>query len=115
MNENKDNLVYARHVLEAIGQIETYLKGIDFAAFSANRMVFDAVVRQLEIIGEASNRIDEQFKKQYPDIPWRKVIGTRNMIIHEYFNIDKKVVWKTCQENIPELKSIFLKIISQAE
>ena len=115
MSENKDNLVYIRHVLEAIGQIETYLNGVDFVSFSANRMIFDAVTRQLEIIGEASSRIDDQFKKLYPDIPWRKVIGTRNKIIHEYFNIDKNVVWQTCQEDIPELKSIFQNIISQAE
>ena len=115
MKENKDNLAYIHHILDAIKQIELYLKGVDFETFSSNRMIFDAVVRELEIIGEASNNIEDDFQKQYPDIPWRKVIGTRNTIIHEYFEINKNIIWKTCQKNIPELKKIVVKIISASE
>lgn len=111
MKENKDNFVYIRHILEAIEKIESYIKDVDFNTFSSNNMIFDAVARELEIIGEASNRINKDFQKQYPDIPWRKVISFRNVVIHEYFNLDKPTVWKTCQNNLPQLKAIVLKIL----
>ena len=114
MKENKDNLVYVKHMLDAIEQIEDYLKDVDYKTFSSNKMIFDAVLRELSIIGEASNRIDKDFQKKYPDIPWRKVVGLRNTIIHEYFNVNKNTVWQTCQNNLPELKAIVLQILSMA-
>jgi len=115
MKENKDNLVYIHHILDAITQVETYLENVNFETFSSNRMIFDAVTRQLEIIGEASNNIEDEFQKQFPNIPWRKVIGTRNLLIHEYFGVNKKVIWDACQDDIPELKKIILQIISESE
>ncbi len=114
MNENKDNFVYVRHILDAIEKIESYLKGVSFDKFSSDSLIFDAVSRELEIIGEASNRIDKAFQRQYPDIPWRKVISFRNIIIHEYFNLKKNTVWQTCQNNLPELKGVVLKILDKA-
>jgi len=115
MNEDKDNLVYVRHILDAIKKIESYLEGVDFKTFSSNNMMFDAVTRELEIIGEASNNIEEEFQNQYPNIPWRKVIGTRNLLIHEYSGINKRVIWDACQDDIPELKTIMLQILSESE
>lgn len=114
MNKNKDNFVYVRHIRDAIEKIESYIKGVDFKTFSSNNLIFDAVARELEIIGEASNRIDRDFQKQYPDIPWRKIISFRNNIIHEYFNLNKNTVWQTCQNNLPELKVIILQILDKA-
>lgn len=110
-----DNFTYIEHMLEAIEKIESYLKGVDFEKFSQDNMLFDAVVREVEIIGEASNRISDDFQKQYPDISWHKVISMRNILIHEYFGVDKELVWSTCQENLPELKDIFLKIIESRD
>lgn len=106
MKENKDPLVYVGHIKEAIGKIREYLDGVDFERFSKDSMIFDAVVRELEIIGEASNRIEEDFQKNYPDIPWRKMVGMRNTIIHEYFGINKEVVWNTCGKSLDELDKI---------
>ncbi len=113
MNNDKDELAYIGHIQEAIGAIEKYLEGVDFEKFSQNGMIFDAVTRELEIIGEAANRISDDFQKQYPDIPWRKVIGMRNTITHEYFGINKRVIWKTCKENLPELEAIVNKILAE--
>ncbi len=113
MNNNKDEFAYIGHIKEAIGVIKKYLEGVDFEKFSQDRMIFDAVTRELEIIGEAANRISDDFQKQYPDIPWRKVIGMRNTIIHEYFGINKRVVWKTCEKNLPELEEIINNILSK--
>ena len=111
MKENKDALVYIEHIKEAIETIEGYLTGVDFQKFSENKMIFDAVVRELEIIGEAANNVDEDFQKQFSEVPWRKIIGMRNNIIHEYFAVNKEVVWKTCKNNLPELKKFLEKII----
>ena len=107
----KNYKVYIEHILEAIQTIETYKKGLDFEAFLKNKMVADAIIRQLEIIGEAANNISEEFQKEYADIPWRKIIGIRNTLIHEYFGINKKVVWDTCENDLPELKKFMEKII----
>ena len=107
----KNNFTYVEHVLEAIEKIELYLKGLTLETFSQNDMIFDAVVREIMIIGEASNRITDDFQKQYTDIPWHKVISMRNVLIHDYFEVDKELVWETCKKNLPELKNIFVKIL----
>jgi uncharacterized protein with HEPN domain len=98
---------YLEHIWEAIVKIEKYLKLVtDFEDFSNNDLVFDAVVRELEIIGEASNKISMEFQKENPDIPWRQMNGIRNTLIHEYFGVNKKVVWETCQHDLCPLKKI---------
>jgi uncharacterized protein with HEPN domain len=107
----KDNLTYIEHILAAINKIEMYLEDANFEKFSQNDMMFDAVVRELEIIGEASNNISEEFQKQYPGIPWQKVVSMRNVLIHEYFGVDKGLVWSTCQDDLQNLRAITEKII----
>jgi len=106
----KNDKVYIEHILEAIQTIEIYKKDLDFESFLKNKMASDAIIRQLEIIGEAANNISEQFQKEHADIPWRKVIGIRNTLIHEYFGVNKKVVWDTCENDLPELKKFIEKI-----
>jgi uncharacterized protein with HEPN domain len=110
----KNSLFYVEHIRDAINAIEEYVTNADFENFSANRLLFDAVVRELEIIGEAANSISKDFQDRYPDIPWRKIIGTRNKIAHEYFSLSKKTVWETCQNDLPELKKIIQEIISES-
>ncbi len=108
----KDNLAYLRHVLEAIDKINNYLNGFDFEKFSKNNLVFDGVVRELEIIGEAANKISDEFQEAHQEIPWRQMTGIRNMLIHEYFDIDQKIIWDTCQKDLPELKETIEKLSS---
>lgn len=103
MPRNKDQ-AYVSHILEAIGKIESYLGGVDFEVFLQNDMLFDALIRELSVIGEAANRLSEDFRKEYPDIPFSKIIGMRNFLIHEYFGVEPKTVWDTCKERLPELK-----------
>lgn len=76
---------------------------MSFDDFTADDKTIDAVVRNFEIIGEAANRVPEDFKSSHPEIEWRRIIGFRNRIIHEYFGIDYENVWKIKNENIPEL------------
>jgi len=100
----KDDKVFLRHILDAIGNIEEYLSGTTYQHFSSNKMMVDAVVRELEIIGEASANITRNFQEKHPDIMWAKMKATRNFLIHEYFAVNTKIVWDTCKENLPELK-----------
>ena len=100
----KTNDVYLRHILDAIRQIEEYTADTDRAAFDARTMMQDAVVRQLEIIGEASRQLSDDFREQHDDVPWRAIIGMRNRIAHDYLNIDLDVVWDVVQHDLPELK-----------
>lgn len=107
----KNDVVYFKHINEAISKIENYLKGIDFEGFSKDDMRIDAVVRELEIISEASNNISEDFKNKHNNLPWKEIIGMRNKLIHEYFGIDINIVWQTCQKNIIKLKGIIENIL----
>ena len=100
----RDDRAYLHHILDAIQTIETYITGQSFEQFQANKMMVDAVVRELEIIGEAANQISDNLKEEHPDIPWFKMRGLRNFVIHEYFAVNEKIVWDTCKENLPKLK-----------
>ena len=100
----KDDKVFLKHILDAIGNIEEYLSGTTYQDFSSNKMMVDAVVRELEIIGEASANISRRFQDEHPDVMWAKMKATRNFLIQEYFAVNTKIVWDTCKENLPELK-----------
>ncbi len=100
----KDESVYLRHILQAIGKIQRYTaKGR--RAFIENSMIQDAVVRNLEIIGEAVAKLPVHFKQRYPAVPWRKITALRNILIHEYFGVDIQIVWRVVRKRIPWLKS----------
>lgn len=113
MPKNKrDYNLYLADIGECIINIEQYTKNLTFEKFKNNRMVIDAVVRNIEIIGEATNNIPAKIKTEYPDVPWNKIIGMRNKVIHEYFGVDVKILWETIQNRIPELKKELSKIKS---
>lgn len=99
-------------ILEAIGRIEDYSSGHTVDSFINEPMTTDAVVRNLEIIGEAANRLPEDFTSQADEIEWRKIIGLRNRIIHEYFGVDLQIVWQIIQQDLPEFKDK-LKLLQQ--
>lgn len=103
----KDELVYVRHIVDAIAAIEQFTAGHDYASFSINKMTQDAVIRELEIIGEASKRLSEAFKLSLPDIPWKNIAGMRDKLIHDYFGVNLEAVWKTVQDDLPPLKTVF--------
>ena len=99
------DLIYLRHLLDAIVKIERYVAEVDYEAFSNNDMMIDAVVRELEIIGEAAKNLSDVFVTAHPDIPWHRVKAMRNVLIHEYFGVNLKIVWDTCHTNVPTLKA----------
>ena len=106
----RDETAYLRHILDAIGKIETYLHGIDHTAFASQSLIQDGVVRQLEIIGEAVKHLSSNLKAHYPRIPWRDIAGMRDKLIHQYFGVDLQQVWLTATEDLPMLKATILEI-----
>ena len=106
----KDNYVFLQHILESIELIQKHTKGLKQAEFSASWPLVDASIRRIEIIGEAANKISPDFKSKHKNIPWRDIIGMRNVLIHEYFDIDETEVWKTIKNDLPKLKKLIKKI-----
>ena len=100
----KDNKLYLGHIRDAIEKIENYISDVDYERFVLNDMMVDAVLRELAVIGEATNSLSRDFRRNHPEIPFRDIIDMRNILIHNYTDVDIKVVWETCKKNLPELK-----------
>ena len=110
----KNDSVYLHHILDAIQKIESYVvEGKE--VFMKTSHWQDAVVRQLEIIGEAAKKISTSLRDQHAHIPWKKMAGFRDVLIHDYMGIDLNVVWETTQQNLPELKEQIKKVLSDFE
>ena len=100
----RDFRLYLEDILESINQIEGYIANLTLDDFIKDNKTIDAVVRNLETIGEAAKQIDEETKKKYNDIPWREIVDFRNRIIHGYFVIDYEIIWQIISKDLPDLK-----------
>jgi uncharacterized protein with HEPN domain len=102
----RDYILFIEDILTCIEKIERYTKGFSFEEFCKNDMVVDAVIRNFEIIGEATKKIPQEVKEKYPYVEWKEATGFRDVLIHEYFGIDLEAMWDTIIKNIPLLKRI---------
>ena len=100
----KDDLAYIEHILDCIRKIKEFTGGLSLKDFSINELVQDAVIRNIEIIGEASKKISSDTKQIYYEIPWKEIAGMRDKLIHDYLGVDVEVVWRTITEDIPTLE-----------
>jgi uncharacterized protein with HEPN domain len=108
--KNRPYDLYVKDILESIEKIENYIGGLEYEEFSKNTMVIDAVIRNLEIIGEASKYVPDDVRDNYPEIPWKRMIGLRNIVIHEYFGVDIEIVWRIITINLQEVKPFIEKM-----
>jgi len=103
---------YLEDILDAVEAIEEFILDINYEEFLRDRKTSFAVVRSLEIIGEAAKNIPDSVREKYPDIPWKDMAGMRDKMIHHYFGVDYLVVWKTISEDIPLIKPIIKGILN---
>lgn len=97
MKSMRSYKLYLQDIIDSMQKILTYTEGMDDEEFAENSLVFDAVIRNFEIIGEAAKNIPDDIKSQYPDIPWSDMVGMRNILIHGYFGVDDSIVWNTIE------------------
>jgi uncharacterized protein with HEPN domain len=100
-------------MLQSMNRIEEYLGELDFRKFKMNYLVVDAIIRNFEIIGEASKNIPTDIQEKYPEIPWRKMYGLRNLIAHEYYGIDYEMIWEIAKKIYPETGLIYKRLLKK--
>ncbi len=101
--KNRSNALFVEDILISMQKIQRFIAEVEFETFVKDEMLIDALVRNFEIIGEASKTIPEDIRQQWPDIPWHRMIGLRNVVIHRYFEVDVDELWRIAHENVPEV------------
>jgi len=109
----RDYRVYLRDILDAIVKIERYVASSSFEEFMKNELVVDAVVRNLEIIGEAVKRLPKNVTTEHKDMGWRRIAGLRDILIHEYFGVDLEILWDIIKNKLPKLKEKVSRILQE--
>lgn len=112
--ENRDS-AYVWDMLQVVEEIEEMIGDHDLAAFLSNRTLMRAIERNLEIIGEVARRTSDEFRATHANIPWRQIIGQRNILAHEYGQIDHELLFRTASEDVPELAEVLRKIVADLE
>lgn len=115
MRRKRTYVDYLGDMVEYAKKAERFVQGIGLADFQKDEQKVLAVVRALEVIGEAARQIPRALRSRYPDIPWRKITGMRNIVVHEYFGIDTEVIWKTAREDLPPLRSAVARMLADLE
>ena len=115
MRSEVGDKIRLQHILDAIDEIHNYLISADISVFLENSMMRFACIKQMEIIGEASNHLSSELKSKFSDIEWAQIVGMRNVFAHEYFGIDSSLVWEIIKNDIPELKLKIAQILKSIQ
>ena len=112
---SRDYHLFLRDMQESCSKILRYTHGITLAKFLGDEKTFDAVLRNLEIVGEAVKQIPLDVRTRYPEVEWRKIAGLRDIIAHEYFGIDTDILWDVIQNRIPALRADLHRILAEID
>jgi uncharacterized protein with HEPN domain len=113
--KRRDYTDYLQDVLDSINDVKSFTEGMSFREFKRDKKTVNAVVRSIEVIGEASKRIPRALKAKHKVVPWRAVAGMRDKLIHEYFGVDMEILWKTAREDIPRLKPLIEEMLKSVQ
>ncbi len=109
----RDPGLILRDIVSAIDAIEQFVAGMDLDAFKQNDLVSSAVIRKFEIIGEAARNVPETIKRHHPSVPWKRMAGMRDRLIHFYFGVNYDLVWETIRTDLPKVKSLVQQILAE--
>jgi uncharacterized protein with HEPN domain len=107
----RDYRLYLDDMLEAIGRIRRHVGAMDFIAFKADEKTVDAVIRNLEVIGEAARNVPEPLRQSRPEAEWRKIVALRNILIHDYFGVNLEIIWDIVQHKLDDLEFTCRKLL----
>ena len=108
-------IIYIKHILENIQDINSFMEGVSKSELEKNKEKLNAIIRSIEVIGEAARNLPKTFRDKNSEISWKKIIGTRDILIHRYFGIDTDILWEIIKKDIPKLKNKILKIKKDLE
>jgi len=108
-----DDTARLGHIFDAISRIESYVSKVDKTTYIANYMMQDAVVRQLEIFGEAARNVSDELTEKHPEQPWFEMRAIRNKIVHDYLEINTEIIWDTVKNDLPSLKPMIAKLLGE--
>jgi len=111
----RDPSLFLSDMMDAIVKIEQWTAGVSYEKFQTNILLQDAIVRNLEILGEAAKNIPEDIRSRYADIPWKRIAGFRDIAIHDYFGVDFEIVWKILTEGIVAVKPALEKVLREVK
>lgn len=106
MSRARDLTDYLNDIITAISDVEDFTRGMSYEVFATDKKTVNAVIRSLEVLGEATKHIPTSFRKKHPDIPWSKMAGMRDVLIHDYMGVDLKSIWNVIQNRLQELKPL---------
>lgn len=113
--KGRDYRDFLNDILDAITEIESFIDDLSYDEFVKDRKTFNAVIRSIEVIGEATKNIPDEIKAEYKDLPWKRMAGMRDKLIHGYFGIDSKTLYRAAEDDIPPLKALIQKMQKEQE
>ena len=108
-------VLLVRDMLTAVDKVGRYTRGMDAASFAADEVIVDAVIRNLEVLGEAARNVPGEVRDAHPEIPWKRMVGFRNIVAHVYFGVDLENVWKIVSENVPPVRPALEGLLEELE